>query len=292
MRNLKFNALAAYTCLGLTLACGVGSITAPTTSANLFSRLTIKKADVSFYNATYTGSEWNCFPPPGQRIVSNPDNRDIYKITQEIRMEMFEIQVIDRSYTQSVQVKELAHLVASELALQRKFSKFTVTRILDISSSSSYYTIDTYGTSYGNTYQGNSYLNQNTSVSSLHTFTILFYDEQEPIDRGIFIKYNSGFLKRLNIQPYRYLYRGTTPIDAQELPQKMNNTPGTYMFETIPTNAWKVHFEAAALSDALKAKYGMQFTEPLKFTDEREEEEKRLQKRQDDPLEKFKVKKQ
>jgi polyphosphate kinase 2 (PPK2 family) len=30
----------------------------------------------------------------------------------------------------------------------------------------------------------------------------------------------------------------------------------------------------------------------LKFTDEREEEEKRLQKRQDDPLEKFKVKKQ
>jgi len=280
---------AVLATLTICMAC-VNPVLAPTSAANLASKSEIKIKNINLYSAKYTGSMKDCFPPPGKMIDPNPLGNKIYEPIRPLNAKIVEISIIDKSPFPRKEIKEMAILLSAYVCKQLKYAKFTHIKTTNVYSGSSYYSVESSGTMVGNTYMGSSQLRENYISSSLHVFQILLFNDQQELDDGVF-KQNS--LARNVIFPFRELYRGTTPFDAEEArisKPAFEPLPGSNISIDIQPNSWKTHYLPDAVISELNILHHIEFNIDFKIIDEMEQDAKWKEKRASEPLEKLKVK--
>lgn len=283
---------AVLATLGICMGC-VNPVLAPTTAANLASKSEIKIKNINLYSAKYIGSMKNCFPPPGQMIDPNPLGNKIYEPIRPLNAKIVEISIRDRSPWARKEIKEMAVLLSAYVCNRLKFTKFTHVKTTNIYSSSSYYSVDSSGTRVGNTYTGSSQLRENYVSSSLHVFQVLLFTDQQDLADGVFTQSSFGGNMSKYLNPYRELYRGTTPFDAEEArisKPAIDPLPGSSISIEIQPNSWKTYYLPDAVIAELHTLHSVKFNDEFKILDEKEQDAKWKEKRAAEPLERLKVK--
>ena len=283
---------AVLATLAICTAC-VNPILAPTSAANLAIKSEIKIRNINLYNAKYTGTLEECFPPPGRKIDPNPLGKSIYEPTKPLNAKIVDISISDRSPWPRKEIKEMAILLSAYVCNRLKFAKFTHIKTTTSYSGSTYYSVESRGTRVGNTYTGSSQLRENYISASLHVFQILLFNDQQDLDNGVFTQSSLGGDMVKFILPYRELYRGTTPFDADEarISKAAFEPPtGSGIFIDIQPNAWKTHYLPDNVIAELQTLHPVSFNDGFKILDEKERDARQKEKRASEPLEKLKVK--
>ena len=203
-------------------------------------------------------------------------------------MELFSISVEDISVMTSKVVKDMAYLTVAELAEQRGFKTFTILYTIEIYACSSMQSVNTYGTFSGNTYSGTSYLNDKAICSNRYNINVLLYDEQSDLENGILFRNN--WLPSQSLQPFEYLYVGTTPgLDEEFFERKHKDLQErkTTSFD-VNRNAWKTRYDIKGMAEELKKQHGLTEKLPYTFEDEREKHKKQKEEENADPIEQYK----
>jgi hypothetical protein len=277
--------------LAVLCGCTTPSYRIRTDATNYRGNLAIEKRDYDFFNGDYIGSGKNCFPPIDNRICPNYTTKVLYTSSKELKMELFSITIRDTSVMTSKVAKDMAYLTAAELTEQRGFKTFTIPYTTEYYTCDSIRSVNTYGTFYGNTYSGTSYLNDNKICANNYNINVLLYDDESDLKNGILYRDNSLSSDRL--QPFTYLYVGTTPGLEEEfssLKQKLENSyeGKRYRFDVTP-NAWKTNYAIKSMTEELKKQYGLTEKLPYTFVDEQEKQKKKKEQQNADPIEKYKI---
>lgn len=256
---------------------------AATPKGGFWSELKVEKYDETFHLVRYVGSERDCFPPMTNRECV-PPAKDvvIYEELSKLEMEEFSLSLPNRDFFSQGRVKDMLYLAASELALQRGFSMFTVTWDLQIFRCRNYGAdVTTSGTvnRIGNQgfYSGSTTVTPRDICSGSHLIKVLMFNDKTLMAQGIFERSNSGPIRTL--RPKRSLYFGTMPGLRFEDFNK-SSEPG--VLSSTPFDAWKAHYDAKGLAADLRAKYQVPADSgPIPFRDMLVEN---LRKEAEDPL--------
>ncbi len=93
------------------------------------------------------------------------------------------------------------------------------------------------------------------------------------------------------MQPFEYLYVGTTPgLDEEFFERKHKDLQErkTTSFD-VNRNAWKTRYDIKGMAEELKKQYGLTEKLPYTFEDERERHKKQKEEENADPIEKYKL---
>ena len=262
-----------------------GCSTAP--KGGFWDKLEAEKSDETFHLVRYVGAQANCFPP-----ISNPEcvppTKDavIYEEIKQLQMEEFSLSLPSGDFFSQGRIKDMLYLAASDLALQRGFSMFTLTWDMQISLCRNYGSdVSTNGTvnRLGNQgyYSGTTTVTPRNICGGSHTIRVLMFNDKEPLAAGVFVRSNSGHNR--NLRPKRNLYFGSMPGLRYE---DFNRMPEPGVLISTPSNAWKVHYDAKGLATDLRAKYKVGETGPILFRDALVEN---LKKEAEDPLQKNRI---
>lgn len=238
--------------------------------------LDAKKSDKSFHFARYVGSEKSCFPPiTNVECLPKKKGEVVYEETQKLEMESFSISLPSRDFFAQSRIKDMLFLAASELALQRGFSMFTVTWEMQLSMCRNYGSdVSTSGTvnRIGNQgfYSGTTTVTPRDICGGSQTIVVLMFNDKSLLAQGVFVRSNSGSFRVL--RPMDDLYFGTMPGLRYE---DFNRMPEPGVLIRTPSNAWKIHYDAKGLASDLRAKYQLGDAVPIPFRDELAENLKR-----------------
>ncbi len=260
---------------------------AATPKGGFWGELNARKTDRSFHLARYVGSEKGCFPPI-TNVACLPKKKDeiLYEEIQKLEMESFSISLPSRDFFAQGRIKDMLFLAASELAIQRGFSMFTVTWDMQISMCRNYGSdVSTSGTMnrIGNQgfYSGTTTVTPRDICGGSQTIDVLMFNDKASLADGVFVRSNSGPIRTL--RPYDSLYFGTMPGLRYE---DFNRMPEPGVLISTPSNAWKIHYDAKGLAADLRAKYKLGDTGPITFRDELAEN---LKREAEDPLSRNRV---
>lgn len=262
-----------------------GCTTAP--KGGFWGELKAEKSDESFHLVRYVGTQKNCFPPiSSPECVPPAKDVVIYKELKQLQMEEYSLSLPSGDFFSQGRIKDMLYLAASELAIQRGFSMFTVTWDMQISMCRNYGSdVSTSGTvnRIGNQgyYSGNTTVTPRNICGGSHTIRVLMFNEKEQLAEGVFVRSNSGHNR--DFRPKRELYYSTMPGIRYE---DFNRMPEPGVLISTPPNAWKVHYDAKGLATDLKAKYKVGETGPITFRDSLVEN---LKREAVDPLQRNRV---
>lgn len=269
----------------LTSALIAGCTTAP--KGGFWGELEAEKSDKSFHLVRYVGTQKNCFPPiSSPECVPPAKDVVIYKEVKQLQMEEFSLTLPSGDFFSQGRIKDMLYLAASDLAIQRGFSMFTVIWDMQISMCRNYGSdVSTSGTvnRIGNQgyYSGTTTVTPRDICGGSHTIRVLMFNDKDQLAEGVFERSNSG--QNRNFRPKRELYYGSMPGlrygDFNEMPE-----PGVLI--STPPNAWKVHYDAKGLARDLRAKYKIGETGPINFRDSLTEN---LKREAEDPLQRNRV---
>lgn len=267
--------------LSLIAGCATG------TKGGFWGELKAEKSDASFHLVRYEGTKTNCFPPISSPECWPPEkDATIYKEVRSLEMEEFSFTLPSGDFFAQARIKDMLYLAASDLAIQRGFSMFTVIWDMQISLCRNYGSdVSTTGSvsRIGDQgyYSGTTTVTPRNVCSGSHTIKVLMFNDKEPLGLGVFERSNSG--QNQNFRPKRELYFGTMPGLRYE---DFNRMPEPGVLITTPPNAWKVHYDASGLSSDLRSKYKIGEIGPVPFRDTLVEN---LKREAADPLQKNRV---
>lgn len=244
--------------------------------------LNAKKSDETFYLVRYVGTQKNCFPP-----ISNPEcappakDSALYEEIKQLQMEEFSLSLPSRDLFSQERIKDMLYLAASDLAMQRGFSMFTVTWDLQTSMCRNYGSdVSTSGTlnriGDQGIYSGTTTVTPRNICGGSHTIRVLMFNDKAQLAEGVFERSNSG--SRRDIRPKRDLYYGTMPGLRSE---DFNRAPEPGVLISTPSNAWRIHYDAKGLAADLREKHKVGDTGPIPFRDTLVEN---LKREAEDPL--------
>ena len=269
----------------LVLMLVTGCATGP--KGGFWGELDAKKSDKSFHFARYVGSEKSCFPPI-TNVACLPKQKDeiLYEETQKLEMESFSLSLPSRDFFAQGRIKDMLFLAASDLAIQRGFSMFTVTWEMQLSMCRNYGSdVSTSGSinRIGNQgfYSGTTTVTPRDICGGSQTIDVLMFNDKALLAQGVFVRSNSGPIRTL--RPSEDLYFGTMPGLRYE---DFNRMPEPGVLIRTPSNAWKTHYEAKGLAADLRAKYKLGETGVIPFKDELAEN---LKREAEDPLSRNRV---
>lgn len=253
-------------------------------STNYRSKLTIKRPDKSFYSAEYIGPDSGCFPPITNRICEpDPRGKPIYRETGKLEMEEFRFRLISSGVPDGKLMEDMVFLAAADLAKQRGYPFMTHLSSAKSGGCRSIYSTSTFGTINLDTgiYSGNTSLNQDAVCVTLLSGDFIFFKKRDDMGRGVFYRYDSGFLKTGLLMPEAGLYLYTSPNVM--IKDHIFVSHGISRIGT--SSAWQVIYDTTGLSNDLRAKYRITSTEPYIFEDERKVNAEKAK----DPLEQNKL---
>ncbi len=277
--------LALLACLVL-IGCGIPELE-PLSNRNFSNTVEITKENVTFYNAKYTGTLKDVFPPPGKPYDPNPLGKTIYEPTKELAMNLYTFQASDRNVSHNQIAKEIMHAVIAKATIQEGFSKFILVSTSDYFGSSEYYTANTYGSVIGNEYVGSTSVNKNIVGAGLHVYSVIMFNDVDDINNGVFEK---SIIKIL--LPYRLLYRWATPLDKDDLNEDkiFNASDGRRMSRRqITSNAWKSYYDPNTVYKELSEKHSIAIDDILRIKDSGIRAKQREEERKNDPLRRLKI---
>lgn len=278
--------LMGHSLIFLTLALATGCTT-DGSKGGLWEKLEAMKLDSSFYLAKYVGTQEGCFPPiTNVECFPLKNGEVIYEDKKKLEMEAFSISLAFRDFFDQSRIKDLLFLAASELALQRGFSMFTVITKIDVSVCKKYgFNANTNGSAYRigdqDYYSGTTTITPRDTCTSSESITVLMFNDKTLLADGIFTRANSGPTQWL--QPETRLYFGTMPGLRYE---DFNRQPFIDSRVSTPINAWKIHYDARGLATDLRAKYKLGEPVSIQFRDELAEN---LKREAADPLKRNRV---
>lgn len=234
------------------------------TSNNYLSKIEVRKSDKDFYLGEYVGSLQGCFPPIDRPICAPlAANKEEFKATRRLDIVEFTISASTREVSLSEKKKDFMFLVAADLSLQQGYPYFTVTTEYGANSCSSSYTAYTNGALTGGNYSGSTRLVKRNTCFDSSSIKVLLFREKKELSEGVLFRRDRD--SHLGLQAESSLYYGTTPGVRQSGLDSYQRGSRSY----VPVNAWKVHYDAAGLSDALRTKYAIKRKPPISFIDER-----------------------
>lgn len=270
----------------VTLVFLAGCAAAP--KGGLWGELKAEKSDETFHLVRYVGAQRNCFPPISNRECAPPaKDAVIYEEIKQLQMEEFSLSLPSGDFFSQGRVKDMLYLAASDLAIQRGFSMFTVTWDMQISMCRNYGSdVRTSGTvnRIGNQgfYSGTTTVTPRDICGGTHTIRVLMFNDKAQLAEGVFERSNSGPIR--DFRPKRDLYYSTMPGLRYE---DFNRAPEPGVLISTPPGAWKVHYDAKGLAADLRGKYKVGDTGgPIPFRDALVEN---LKREAEDPLNRNRV---
>lgn len=259
---------------------------ATTAPGGIWGELRATKNDATFYTGKYVGSQKDCFPPLEQRqCIPLKGEAAQYEAEQKLQMEEFNLSLMSPDFFAGKRIKDMLFLAASDIAIQRGFSIFTVTQEIDVTACRSGVEARTTGSlsSIGDQayYSGTTTVRPTDKCLFSQSIAVLMFNDKAPLAKGVLKKANSGNAQWL--YPETSLYLGTIPNLKRS---EFNYQPNPASRVRTPENAWKIHYEAKGLSADLRAKYAVTDTSPIPFKDELEE---KLKYQANDPVKKRRV---
>jgi hypothetical protein len=270
----------------------IALVTGCATSGGFWAGVTAKRDDKNYYLGRYVGTEKGCFPPiTNRRCDELKRNEVIYEADRQLEIESFSISSYSDGFFAQSRAKDKVYLAASELALQRGFSMFTViTNYEDfICTSGRLESITTGEISPGIGGSGTSFSASTTAESIKKCggsigISVLFFKDKSDLAKGILYMAKHGSEQWL--VPETSLYFGTIPnLRASEY----NYSQLAGARTTTENNAWKTHFDAKGLSADLRKKYQLTDVPPISFKDEAAENIKRKARESEEPLTKRRI---
>lgn len=248
--------------------------------------LKVSKDDATFFTGKYVGSQTDCFPPLEKRqCMPLKGEAAQYEVEQKVQMEAFSLSLMAPDFFAFKKTKDMLFLAASDLAIQRGFSMFTVTTEIDTSTCRSGVEASTSGTFSSNGdqayYSGTTTVRPTDKCLFSQSIRVLMFNDKGPLAKGVLKKANSGSAQWL--YPETSLYLGTIPNLKRS---DFNYQPDATSLVRTPENAWKIHYDAKGLSSDLRAKYAITATAPISFIDEFEAN---LKNEANDPVKKRRV---
>lgn len=232
----------------------------------------VTRSDESFYQGHYIGTEPNCFPPIENReCVPLRKGEVLYSADRQLEMESFYLFIASDFFGQPL-AKEKLYFAAAELGLSRGFRAFTVTKTFDLTTCSDGLEATTTGvltpspSGHGGSYAGSTTVRQSGRCLNSQGVVVLYFRNKEDLSSGVLVRRTTGANQRL--YPVTSLYFGTIPnLRYQDF--NYESRPGS--FTMTPDNAWKVHYNAAGLSEDFRKKFGLTSPPPILFRDEARE---------------------
>lgn len=274
--DLNMSIKQSLMCLIATGLTGCATVTdvgkQPLDNSNYKDKAQIEKKDISIYLADYVGTEENCFPKiDGRRCYKNVNGSSPYRVTKELMMEVFEVR-LDNNGFENLRVKDFAFLIASDVAIERSFKYFTLTRTTETTGCSTSYQANTNGYIAGDSYYGSTVLSEQQGCVAKNYYEFLLLNDPIDLGKGVFKKVNSGVWAGLGMVPFESLYFSTmqghkyADFNPTSTIQVGSSTARTHVY--TPSNAWKSIYDAKGMSLDLRAKYGVTDKNPYKYLDE------------------------
>jgi hypothetical protein len=272
----------------MTVLLGLSGCATTDSTSDFRKELTIRKAETEFFVGRYIGPQVDCFPPITKRICSPTERgKEVYALDRRLDMEQFDISIITTSRDDwTREVRDYLYAVAARLTVQRGFAMFTELYGSDSSVCREFsFSAQTIGTmthseSGTSTYSSSTSANPTVRCAIGRSISVLMFREKNDLALGI-LQRHTDFLGHSYVSPLAHLYDGTIPEDAFAVGNRLRNPR-----VTVPTDAWKVHFNAFALADDLEKKLQIENTTPYPFIDEGAE---RRRKEMEDPISRNKV---
>lgn len=309
-----------------TLGCKTGSVREfGATKNNYRSELRITLLDRDYYSAKYIADnpgKW--FPPitnnirkrwyesdlnkisassPAYESIKKEIGKTFYRELNELDIEHINIEMKYPGSPFDKKSKELLHLVAADVALQRGFPY--VTRLtkgfdsicvttqsavtkgnidLDTSHSGVVSGDQVYGTSRtSGTYKGKTRLKEDTNCAATIEGEFILFKNKEDIEKGVFVK--NRYSGRLD--PFTWLYYSTSP-NAIIIDHPIGEPIKVNTRKMVIDHAWRNGYKSSGLSSDLRKKYDIDNKEAYIVIDEaeqrRESSIKKAKERSEDPL--------
>lgn len=229
---------------------------------NYIKNIQIHKDDSSFYTGHYTGNEHDCFPPINRKICLG---ENIYAKDDQLNIESFSINFTIQSFFKSDTTNELAYLTIADLAIQRGYKFFTITKETSFGLITEKNSISTNATRVGNSIIATSTAGKIYNEGSVHTLNFILFNNFDDLKKGVFSEgrfFIGGKYFEKRIFPYVELYNGTAFYNYH-VENELNEN--SYYTIKIPENSWKIGFDAERMSADIRKKYNINNSDPIKF---------------------------
>ena len=268
LRRLLF---VLFACLVTGCATPVDIYKQSISAENYRKKLTIVKRDMSFFLADYVGTEDDCFPKISGRRCRMGVNKNLYRVTSELKMDVFELQIKNGGYDAS-KIKDFAFLAASDLAISNGYKYLTLTRSGESNACSSSYEAMTSGSVIGNVYSGSTVLLEQQGCATSSYFNYLFFNDPKKLELGVFHIVNTGTWSGLGMEPFEALYFSTMKgLKYEDFnPTRTDVIGGTKVtaYWYTPSSAWKNFYNADGLSTDLRIKHNVNDVRPYLIVNE------------------------
>lgn len=197
----------------------------PTSSSNFRDRVYVRDGGKLFFSGERKDKSKSCFPPSDKPICTGDESKDSpYSRGKKLNIESYSITLHDLNGYLTDELREYVFLVASEVALQRGFTKLIVDSIYYVGSCASH------------------------PCTGFLAIDFLIFNDYEDIKLGLFYSFadhNSDI-----VHPYNNLYLTYKSFTERE--EKFRNAT-----INTPLNAWKSYLDSAQTARSLRKKLGV-----------------------------------